>query len=103
VFGAAEGLTISLESEDSEEPRAAVDTAMSDPARDDLERAVWIAVANRDADIAVHDAARAEHFDALPCTDFDEALRVARAAQPPILVLEAAAGRSLGAPRHDRQ
>jgi phosphoribosyl 1,2-cyclic phosphodiesterase len=95
VFAATEGATITFEAEDVEESRVPVDTALSTPALDELPRAILIAVANRDASAALHDAARAEGFEALECFDFDETMRVVRAQQPPIVVLEAAPGRSL--------
>jgi phosphoribosyl 1,2-cyclic phosphodiesterase len=95
VFAAAEGLTITLESHETEDSPPAIDTAMSTPALDDLSRAVLIAVANRDADAALHEAAQKERFDALQCADFNEALHLVRVEQPPIVVLEAARGRSL--------
>src|SRR5262249_7874405 len=95
VFAAAEGLTITLGAQTIAEPRAAVDTAMGTPALDDLPRSLLVAVANRDADAALHEAARAEGFEALECADFDQIMHVARTEQPPIVVLEAKPGRSL--------
>jgi phosphoribosyl 1,2-cyclic phosphodiesterase len=95
VFGAAEGLTITLGSDDTEEPRPAVDTAMSTPALDDLARAVLIAVSNADVDDALHEAAEAEGFHTLECDELDETLHTVRTLQPPIVVLEAAPGRTL--------
>jgi phosphoribosyl 1,2-cyclic phosphodiesterase len=95
VFAAAEGLTIELETDGTEDAPLPADTALSAPALDELPRAVLIAVTNRDADAALQDAARAEGFDTLQCVDFDETMRVVEAEQPPIIVLEAALGRSL--------
>jgi phosphoribosyl 1,2-cyclic phosphodiesterase len=95
VFAAAEGLTITLDAHDDAEPRLPVGTAMGTPALEDLPRAVLIAVANRDANAALHEAARAEGFEALDCVDFDQIMCVARTEQPPIVVLEAKPGRSL--------
>jgi phosphoribosyl 1,2-cyclic phosphodiesterase len=95
VFAATEGLTVRLDAQGAAEPRAPLDTAMATPALDDLPRAVLIAVANRDANVALHEAARAEGFEALDCVDFDQIMRVVRTEQPPIVVLEAKPGRSL--------
>jgi len=95
VFGATEGVTITLTSADAEEARGAIGTAMQTPALEDMSRAVLIAVANEDAAAALREAAEAEGFDVLTCGSLDEILRVARLEQPPIVVLEAAPGRSL--------
>ena len=95
VFAAAEGLTITLEAAETPEERLPVGNALDVPALEDLSRAILIAVPNRDADAALHEAARAEGFEALECVDFDQILRVVRTQQPPIVVLGAEPGRSL--------
>jgi phosphoribosyl 1,2-cyclic phosphodiesterase len=95
VFAAAEGTTVTMTSTGAPESRPVVDTARRTPALEDLPRAVLIAVSTSDADAALHEAASVEGFDALPCADLDEVLHVVRTEQPPIVVLEAARGRSL--------
>ncbi|HXY95008.1 MAG TPA: MBL fold metallo-hydrolase [Acidimicrobiia bacterium] len=95
VFAAAEGATVTLTSTGTVEARPAVETARRTPALAELSRAVLIAVTDSEADAALHEAARSEGFDTLPCGDFDDVLHVARTQQPPIVVLEAAADRSL--------
>jgi phosphoribosyl 1,2-cyclic phosphodiesterase len=95
VFAAAEGTSVTMTSTGTPESRPAVETATRTPALAELPRAVLIAVGNADADAGLHEAARAEGFHTLACVDFDEALYVARAQQPPIVVLEAEPGRSL--------
>jgi phosphoribosyl 1,2-cyclic phosphodiesterase len=95
VFAAAEGTTVTLTSRGEPESRRVVDTARRAPALAELPRAVLIAVANSEADAALHDAARAEGFDTLVCGDFDDVLYNVRTKQPPIVILEAMSDRSL--------
>jgi phosphoribosyl 1,2-cyclic phosphodiesterase len=95
VFGAVEGSTIALTSDDAPTSRPVVDTATRAPALAELPRTMLLAVANPDARAALEEAADAEGFDVLTCVGFDEILDVVRTQQPPIVVLEAPSGRSL--------
>jgi phosphoribosyl 1,2-cyclic phosphodiesterase len=95
VFAAAEGATVTMSSTGTPDPRPTGDTARRAPALADLPRTVLIAVSNPDIAAALDEAAGAEGFDTLVCRDFDEVLYVVRTQQPPIVVLEAAPGRSL--------
>jgi phosphoribosyl 1,2-cyclic phosphodiesterase len=95
IVAAAEGLTITLESVRADDERPVSDTAMSPPALHELTRAVLIAVEHPEIATALRDAARSEGFEVLAGVGFDDALQVARTQQPPIVVLEAAPGRSI--------
>jgi phosphoribosyl 1,2-cyclic phosphodiesterase len=95
VFAAAEGATITLTSDGTTRSRPAAETATRSPALAELPRAVLIAVATPDAQAALEQAARAEHFDTFTCSEFDEVLHVVRTQQPPIIVLEARPSSSL--------
>jgi phosphoribosyl 1,2-cyclic phosphodiesterase len=96
VFGAAEGMTIPLRSDAVERRRRPpIETATHAPALAELNRAVAIAVTDPDIEVALLDAAAAERFEALVCRDFDEVLDTVRTRRTPIVVLQAAAGRSL--------
>jgi phosphoribosyl 1,2-cyclic phosphodiesterase len=101
VFAAAEGSTLTMTSAGRTAARPAADTARRTPALAELPRAVLIAVRNPDVDTALHEAARAEGFDTVACADFDEVLYQVRSRQPPIVVLEAPAGRALDALAED--
>ena len=95
VFGAAEGVTIALRSDRRSAERVPVETAMRNPALEELNRAVVIAVTDPDIEVALLEAAAAEHFEALACRDLDEVVETVRARRTPIVVLQAAPGRSL--------
>jgi phosphoribosyl 1,2-cyclic phosphodiesterase len=95
VFGAAEGSTITLRSERGSVPRELVETATRAPALAELNRAVAIAVTDLDVEVALLEAAAAEHFEAVVCRDLDEVVDAVRTRGAPIVVLQAAPGRSL--------
>ena len=95
VFGATEGVTIALRSDRRSAERVPVETATRTPAREELNRAVVIAVTDPDIEVALLEAAAAEHFEALACRDLDEVIETVRTRHTPIVVLQAAPGRSL--------
>jgi phosphoribosyl 1,2-cyclic phosphodiesterase len=96
VFAAAEGMTITLRSQDAEEVRRpAVETATRAPALAELNRAVAISVGDADIAHALLEAGAAEKFEALVCRDLDEVRETVRSRRTPIVVLEAKPGRSL--------
>ena len=95
VFAAAESLTIPLRSEQPVAPRGAAETAMREPALEDLNRAVAIAVDDADIEAAFLEAAAAEHFEAVACLGLDDAAENVRTRRTPIVVLQAAPDRAL--------
>jgi len=95
VFAAAEGTSITLGSADEDDINPAVDTATRVPALAELPRTVLLAIRSADAADALRAAADAEGFEILDCGDRDDVLHRVRTEQPPIVVLEAARGRSL--------
>jgi phosphoribosyl 1,2-cyclic phosphodiesterase len=95
IFAAAEGTTITLRSDDTGgRGPSPVETATRTPALAELNRAVAIAVDDPDIEAALLDAAAAEKFEALVCRDLDELRETVRIRDTPIVVLQAAAGRS---------
>ena len=101
VFAAAEGTTIELAARHPGEAPPAADTVTRQPALAELPRSLLVAV--RDAAIrdALREAASAEGFAVLEGVDVDDCVRQATDAQPPIVVLEAEADRSLDALAED--
>ncbi len=95
VFAAAEGLTVTLRSDDGARRAPAIETATRAPALAELNRTVAIAVADPDIELELLEAAAAEHFEALACRDLADVIETVRTREPPIVVLEAAPGRSL--------
>jgi phosphoribosyl 1,2-cyclic phosphodiesterase len=95
VFGAAEGLTITLRSDRAAEARDVVETATRAPALAELNRAIAIAVTEPDIEVALLEAAAAEGFEAVVCRDLAELGDTVRTRHTPIAVLQAAPGRSL--------
>jgi len=95
VFAAAEGTSITLGSADEDDINPAVDTATRVPALAELPRTVLLAIRSADAADALRAAADAEGFEILDCGNHDDVLHRVRTEQPPIVVLEAARGRSL--------
>jgi GAF domain-containing protein len=72
-----------------------VETATRAPALAELNRAVAIAVTDPDIEVALLEAAAAERFEAVVCHDLDDVADTVRSRRAPIVVLQAAPGRSL--------
>ena len=97
IFAAAEGSTVTLRARGEPIPRLEADTATRTPALAELTRTVLMGVSIPDVDDALEEAARAESFEVLRANGFDDVLDLARREQPPIVVLEAAPGRTVDA------
>jgi phosphoribosyl 1,2-cyclic phosphodiesterase len=95
VLGAAEGTTIALRSDRAPDVRAPVETATRPPALAELNRAITIAVDDPDIELALLEAAAAEGFEAVVCRGLPEVLETVTTRQTPIVVLQAAAERTL--------
>jgi phosphoribosyl 1,2-cyclic phosphodiesterase len=95
VFAAAEGSTIALRSDDVVLQHASFETATRAPALEEVNRSVAIAVTDPDIERALLEAAAAERFEAIACGDLDDVFETVRTRRTPIVVLQAAPGRSL--------
>jgi phosphoribosyl 1,2-cyclic phosphodiesterase len=95
IFAAAEGTTVTLRIDDTDDHRPPpVETATREPALAELNRAVAVAVGDADIETALLEAAGAEKFEALVCRDLDEVRDTVRTRRTPIVVLGAAPDRS---------
>ena len=96
VFAAAEGITIDVAFVDGAKRRTPIETATRAPALAELHRTVAIAVTDPDIEPRCSRPPLRKHFEALACRDLADGDRDgAHARRTPIVVLEAAPGRSL--------